>query len=147
MGMYTGLRMKCIVKENFRKNFKDIALYGEWNKSDDTVFNNFGKVSRACFIPCGVLAYMPDDWESTDEILTEYDEKSGIWTFQCSLKNYDSTIQLFFDIVPYFVEHVEMCEYFYEESNYSSSYQLIDNVMSCDNDRYICYYNPVIWKE
>lgn len=38
MGMYTGLRFKGIVKEKFRKDFEDIALYGDWENSNNKVF-------------------------------------------------------------------------------------------------------------
>ena len=63
MGMYTGLRFKGIVKEKFREDFEDIALYGDWEKSDNEIFRQFGNVPRSRFIPCGGLAYMPDKWE------------------------------------------------------------------------------------
>jgi hypothetical protein len=55
MGMYTGLRFKGIVKKEFRDEFGDIALNGNWNNSTDRVFREFSNVSRAAFIPCGSL--------------------------------------------------------------------------------------------
>ena len=60
MGMYTGIRFKGYVKPEFRKNFKNIALNGEWDESNDEKFKEFGKLGRASFIPCGMLCYMPD---------------------------------------------------------------------------------------
>ena len=64
MGMYTGLRFKGTVKEEFRNEFEGIALEGNWEESNSDVFKQFGSVSRASFIPCGALAYMPDEWET-----------------------------------------------------------------------------------
>ena len=64
MGMYTGLRFKGIVKEEFRNEFENIALRGDWEESENEVFKEFGNVSRAGFIPCGALAYMPDEWHT-----------------------------------------------------------------------------------
>ena len=142
MGMYTGLKFKGIVKEKFRKNFEDIALYGDWEESDDEIFRQFGKVSRSGFIPCGGLAYMPDKWEIEvfdNNFDRTYDEKTGRWTFQCSLKNYDNTIEKFLEIVPYFIEELEYVEVFYEEWRYSKRYELMDGKILMTNDKFIEY--------
>jgi hypothetical protein len=139
MGMYTGLRFKGIVKKEFRKDFKDIAMNGEWGNSKDIRFADFGKVSRASFIPCGALAYMPNEWENTDGFERTYNEESGFWSFQCSLKNYNDTIEEFLALVPYFIESVEHCEVFYEEWIYSEKYEMVGNIIVLTNDKFIQY--------
>lgn len=142
MGMYTGLRFKGIVKEKFRKDFEDIAIYGDWENSNNKVFRRFGKVSRSGFIPCGGLAYMPDEWDIEvfdNNFDRTYDEKTGRWTFQCSLKNYDNTIEKFLEIVPYFIEEVEYVEVFYEQWRYSKKYELVDRKMLMTDDKFIEY--------
>ena len=143
MGMYTGLRFKGIVKEEFRNEFEDIALEGNWEESNNEVFRNFGGVSRADFIPCGSLAYMPDEWgddyDATDGFDRTYDKSSGRWTFQCSLKNYDNTIQKFLDIVPYFIEAIEHAEVYYEEWCYSNKYELVNGKMELTDDKFVKY--------
>ena len=86
MGMYTGLRFKGIVKEKFRKDFEDIALYGAWEESDNEIFRQFGNVSRSGFIPCGGLAYMLDKWEIEvfdNNFDRTYDEKN--WKMDFSM--------------------------------------------------------------
>jgi len=138
MGMYTGLRFKGIVKKEFRKDFKDIAMNGEWDNSKDKRFADFGKVSRASFIPCGVLTYMPNEWEN-DGFEQTYNEESGFWSFQCSLKNYEDTIEEFLALVPYFIESVEHCEVFYEEWIYSEKYEMVGNIIVLTNDKFIQY--------
>ncbi len=136
MGMYTNVRFKGYIKPEFRKNFSPIALEGRWDESLDPVFKRFGNVSRACFIPRGASAYMPDQWlwnvdqygdgEATDGFECYWNPESGYWSFQCSLKNYDRTIEAWFEILPYFVEKIEHLEYHYEEWDNSKLYNLID---------------------
>lgn len=145
MGMYTGLRFKGTVKEEFRNEFEDIALEGNWEESDNDVFKQFGSVSRAMFIPCGALAYMPDEWEAEDEFDRTYDKNSGRWTFQCSLKNYNYTIEEFMKIVPYFIEEVEHAEVFYEEWSHSVRLELVDGKMVMTDNKFIEYNKYSDW--
>lgn len=145
MGMYTGLRFKGTVKEEFRNEFEDIALEGNWEESNNDVFKQFGSVSRAMFIPCGALAYMPDEWADGDGFDREYDKNSGRWTFQCSLKNYNYTIEEFMKIVPYFIEEVEHAEVFYEEWSHSVRLELIDGEMVMTDNKFIEYNKYSDW--
>lgn len=156
MGMYTGLRFKGIVKEEFRNKFADIALNGNWEESSDKVFQEFSRVPRAGFIPCGALAYMPAAWETepydrygegvpTDGFDRTYDKETGRWTFQCSLKNYCDTIEAFFEIVPYFIEEVEHAEVFYEEWSHSIKLDFVDGEMYLINDKFIEYNKHSEW--
>ena len=140
MGMYTGIRFKGIVKPQLRKGFDIIAIDGDWELHEDEKFQEFSKISRASFIPCGSLAYMPNEWgqdmifdenhnytgdaPDTDGFERTYDEQTGRWTFQCSLKNYDDTIEEFFKLLPYFIESIEHLEYLYEEWETSIMYEL-----------------------
>lgn len=150
MGIYTGLRFKGIVKEQFRKDFEKIALFGEWEESNDEIFRKFGEDSRASFIPCGVLDAMPYEWEqapynehgdgtATDGFDKTYDKNTGRWTFQCSLKNYEDTIGNFLKMVPYFIETVEHAEVFYEKWAYSIKYELVNEVMVVTDNKFIQY--------
>lgn len=157
MGMYTGVRFKGYVKPEFRKGFETIALSGYWEDHSDQTLSGFGKIGRSSFIPCGSLAYMPDCWESydnnhkkyssewfesakgTDGFERSYDEDTGYWTFQCSLKNYESEIEEWFKIVPYFIEKIEHLEYFYEEWTHSSKYELTNGDIICADERFIEY--------
>ena len=151
MGMYTGLRFKGYVKAKYRRDFEDIALYGEWSESKVKKFRNFGEShSRAGFIPCGALSYMPDSWEThpyhldskaTDGFDTTYNRNTGYWTFQCSLKNYEGELEDFLELAPEFIESVEWCEYFYEGWDYSRKYELINGEMKCVDSKFIRYHN------
>lgn len=157
MGMYTGIRFKGYVKPEFREDFENIALNGEWESSRDSILQSFSSFYRASFIPCGSLSYMPDEWEEHDNRYKEYswewfdsakdaggfnrtwNKETGYWTFQCSLKNYESEIEAWFDILPYFIEKIEHLEYFYEEFEYSRKYDLVDGKIVCVNDEFIKY--------
>jgi len=143
MGDYTGIRFKGYIKEEFRNEFAIIALEGDWNKSKDPIFNKFGEVRRASFIPCGSLSYMPDEWESndedTDEFARTWNKETGYWTFQCSLKNYEDTIDEWFKIIPYFIEKIDHLESYYEYWEWSKQYDLVDNELIMVNDKFEKY--------
>lgn len=153
MGMYTGIRFKGYLKPEFRENFDPIANRGEWNNSNDPILSAFGALRRAPFIPCGVLYYMPEEWEETlidkeSGILTfkdrdgfnrTWNKDTGYWAFQCSLKNYGCEIEEWFDIIPHFVEKIIHLEKFYEEWIYSERYDLINNEIKLVDDEFIKY--------
>lgn len=158
MGMYTGIRFKGYVKPEFRQDFEDIALNGEWEESNIKEFREFGKkFGRASFIPCGSLSYMPDEWESfndgfekysnlwwasavaTDGFERTYDKETGYWAFQCSLKNYEDEIENWFELVPLFIERIDHLEYFYEEWEYSRRYDLIGGKIVRVENQFIKY--------
>lgn len=156
MGMYTGIRFKGIVKPEFRRNFKEIALEGAWEESRIHIFKSFGiNVGRSSFIPCGSLSYMPDAWGQvisfddgfenyktsgdTDGFDRTYDEETGRWTFQCSLKNYENEIESFFELIPEFIESIEHLEYFYEEWKYSEKYDLVNGKVTLVEPKFINY--------
>lgn len=157
MGMYTGIRFKGYVKPEFREDFENIALNGEWESSRDSILQSFSSFYRASFIPCGSLSYMPDEWEGHDNRYKEYswewfdsakdaggfnrtwNKETGYWTFQCSLKNYESEIEAWFDILPHFIEKIEHLEYFYEEWDCSCRYDLINNEIKCVDTEFIKY--------
>jgi len=145
MGMYTGLRCKVIIKPKYRceLNLLHDELEYEWTESNIDFLREFGEYSRADFIPKGVLCYMPDDWEdvplnkdgardwmnatATDGFERRFDLKTGLWSFQCSLKNYKGTIEYFFDkVMSKIIEKVIHLEYYYEEWDRSVFYDFVD---------------------
>lgn len=127
MGMYTGLRFKGIVKKEFIKEIAQIRLNGEWENSNNKVLRGFSKISRYRDIPCGALCYMPNEWDNDINFKSRYDIKTGFWSFQCSLKNYDYTIEEFFKIIPCFTECLIHLECLYEDWEESMFYILEDN--------------------
>ena len=147
MGMYTGLRFKGVVKPEFRADFESIALRGEWSGSKDAKLAEFSAVERCSFIPCGSLSYMPSSWEegkgwsapATDGFERTYNLQSGYWAFQCSLKNYEDTIEAFLQLLPYFIESVEHVEVFYEEWDWSERYDMVDGKMQRVTDKFVRY--------
>lgn len=142
MGSYTGLRCKIKIKEEYIDALKElISLDYEWAQHSMPEFKEFGKLDRAGFIPCGSLSYMPYCWEKlkedavneydtedVDEFKYNFDEKSRIWTFQCSLKNYSGEIEYFIEnIVPLITENIIHLEEFYEEWKTSVIYSMDEN--------------------
>lgn len=162
MGNYTGLRCKIIVKEEFRPM---IAMLMEehlnWNDLNDCGFNynfvdEYSRISRSSFIPYGMLCYMPDEWEDvvlvkngeenyanatdSDGFDRQFNEETGYWAFQCSLKNYEDTIEKFFELIlNNITEKVVHLEFFYEECVYSHRYDLVDGKIQCVSNKFIKY--------
>lgn len=148
MGMYTGLRCKCIIKEEFRPliakmmkenlDWKDIA-------EEYSFIEEFSKGFRANSIPYGSLCYMPDEWEdrngkATDGFNRQFDEKTGYWAFQCSLKNYKRDIEKFFDLIlNNIAEKIIHLEEYYEEWIYSKKYDFVNGKIECVNHQFIKY--------
>lgn len=88
MGMYTGLRGKVILN-NLGVQLSQTEF--KWASSSNGVIVKFGlSDDRSCFIPYGALCYMPDEWGEQFSVVIE-----SAWSFSCSLKNYDSTIERF----------------------------------------------------
>jgi hypothetical protein len=141
MGMYTGLRCKVIVKPEYREEMKHIAEQDyEWSESNLDFMKKYDEEhSRATFIPRGALSYMPRSWEegpfggsgfggkATDGFERNFDPETGLWTFQCSLKNYEDTIEYFMDhVLSRISEKVIHLEYYYEEWDKSIMYDIVD---------------------
>lgn len=132
MGMYTGLRIKVTVKKEFVSMINKINNGENW-ESFSTEFpfiKNFSLKERSGFIPHGVLCYMPSYWENNcykDGFNTTIDLKTGKWSFQCSLKNYDKEIEQFFnEVLCVIVSDTEHIEYLYELWDKSKFYKLIN---------------------
>lgn len=140
--MYTGLRIKATVKEEFRQMIEEINNGADWSEFAEQFpfLSAYAKQGRAEFIPCGSLSYMPDEWEykprkadgsydrenaaATDGFERSIDRKTGYWTFQCSLKNYNQEIEQFLEeVLPNIIESAEHIEYLYEEWDKSVMYK------------------------
>lgn len=94
MGMYTGIRVKVIVKDEYREMIKAINEGANWGDFDEQFpfLTAYAKQDRAEFIPRGGLCYMPSSWETgeypnevaTDGFERNIDMETGYWTFQIS---------------------------------------------------------------
>jgi hypothetical protein len=151
MGMYTGLRFKAVVKPEFIQMIEKMM---EERLDWEELFNlypqrqflkEFSKYPRSRFIPYGSLSYMPRSWETnesdwklrtpTDGFETEYNKLLRVWSFQCSLKNYESEIEAFLNlIVPNIIETSLHIEYYYEEWARSKFYEIVDGKVK-ESDR------------
>lgn len=133
MGMYTGLRARVTIKPEFRElleflnqlNAEGYTSY-EWSDAA-TQFPQYpwlaewAQVGRCNFIPRGAVCYL--DW---DDNYRKYDPATGVWEFCCSLKNYQSEIETFFELVfSKIVEAVDFCETQYECDEEPTAWQLV----------------------
>lgn len=136
MGMYTGLRIKAIIKEEFRQMISEINNGADWGDyvKQFPFLKDYSEQSRAEFIPRGGLSYMPDEWESgtfpnytdTDGFERNIDTNTGHWTFQCSVSTGNVIKQFFEEVLPKITESAEHIEYYYEEWSRSTFYELVD---------------------
>lgn len=157
MGMYTGLRCKVIIKPKYRDELHLLhnEFEYEWDKSNFEFLKDFHKFDRSHMIPYGALSYMPDDWEdaplkedgsndwfnatATDGFERNFNSETGLWTFQCSLKN-GSTIRFFIEnVLSELSEEVIHIEYYYEEWARSVFYDMIDGKIVQSNRAGILY--------
>ena len=125
MGMYTGLRCKVKLKDKFIPMIETMITNHSWANLGYDFTDKFNKDSRAIFIPFGALEYMP--WNEDDP---EWENRveNGIWTFQCSLKDYEDTIRNFFDtILSNIAESSYYIEKLYEEWDISTIYEISDD--------------------
>lgn len=143
MGAYTGLRCKVIIKKEYIKDIEELLRVQSWCKCHNAIFKKFGeKNDRADFIPYGSLSYMPGCWEdSNDKQDIDFIEyiacdgfnnvfypQTGLWCFQCSLKNYNNDIGKFIDnILTVIVEKIIHLEKLYEENIISTLYNFDEN--------------------
>lgn len=151
MGMYTGLRCKVIIKDQYRALIeKMMSERLDWKELDSGLdfIEVFSRGFRANFIPYGSLSYMPDEWEdtpkkedgsydwidatATDGFNREFNKETGYWSFQCSLKNYENDIEKFMDLIlENIAEKIVHLEKYYEEQVYSERYDFIDGKIKC----------------
>jgi len=135
MGMYTGLRCKVIIKPEYIVEFVRLhskEVYYDWSTSNIDFLKEYYEYPRADWVPNGCLSYMPVEWEdsekkATDGFDTKFESETGLWSFQCSLKNYDDTIEYFFEhVLSKVTQEVIHLEYYYEEWTRSKFYELIN---------------------
>lgn len=145
LGQYTSIRLKGIVKEKY------VALlsekYQEWHTwlelfEEYPKFNflkEYGSLSKADFIPNGVLMGEPSHWTTkgvsvssylpTDGFHNNFDEKTRLWSFQCSINDPSNVVDSFFEIIlPELLEeslHIE--RYLESTTDDSVMYELRDN--------------------
>lgn len=118
MGMYTSLKFKGIVKPEYRETIavfmQSLSLDANpWYATGVDFMQEFGHDYRSIFIPFG-----------SDPDAREFDILTGAWEFDTELKNYDNTIEKFFEIVPKMMETVSECVTHYEGDDYIRSHEL-----------------------
>lgn len=124
MGMYTGLRAKVIVKEQYRSGIAALSEGYGWDHRLPGVAK-WLEYDRHNFIPFGGLSYMRLDFSPTGESFNKFDEKSGLWEFYCSLKNYNDEIEYFVPMVLMRIcSEFIFCQSLYEESHDYTDYYL-----------------------
>lgn len=126
MEMYTGLRVKVIIKEEYGKYLEELVdnKY-DYKMSSLDLFRNYSKLSRSFLIPNSSAKIDFDKWK--DVCNPSYDRERREWEFVCALKNDEQIIQYFFkNILSVIVEEIIYLETWYEEDLESEKYTLDD---------------------
>lgn len=148
MGMYTGVRAKLVLKDEWVPIIHQVNEGEDWDKIELVssgelskqyalkrqleLCKQWGQIRRSSFIPCGALCYM--DWKDDDP---EWERRidGNVWIFQCSLKNYDQEIETFFEMyLPHMIQFVIHLEYRYEEWEQSQYWELVDGKLQIVED-------------
>ena len=141
MGMYTGVKFKGIVREKFRQEFDRIVIKGRWDLMSDPLLKEFGdEQHRAPFIPLGMLNSMPDQWYQ-NETPQYWNEETGEWKFQCSVKNENDVVGDFIDLTSYLCDEAEIEEY-YEIWEYSRLWKVENRTTTLVNPKHRKYGEP-----
>lgn len=147
MGMYTCLRCKVIIKKQYRKEVKMLSENNyDWELSSLDFIKSFSYKDRSEFIPGIATDSMPDSWlnedeEPTDGFALNYSEKTGLLSFQCSLKSL-STVEIFIeDVLENLVQDIIHLETLCEEDECSAVYlyDLCNNTIYQDPKRSVWY--------
>lgn len=133
MGMYTGLRVKAKIKQEFIPELEAVFRTRDtgkwdapWSEVDFSKFpfvEKFSKLGRSSMIPWGAMTYMPSDWEHTNVL------ENGVWVFCCSLKNYEDEIEIFLNEVLVNIAEWADIERLYEEESVSALLSVENGVL------------------
>lgn len=144
MGDYTGLRCKIKVKKEFIEEIENVVEYRCWDVVDSPELMQYCMVGRSSQIPVGI-GPMPDEWleflnVSNEWVFEKFEKSTGLWMFQCSLKNSCNTIESFFELVlPTIAMEVLHLETHFEYDEYSKLYKLINNKIVVSSEAYKKY--------
>lgn len=153
MGMYTGLRCKVIIKEEYREDIEIIVNnynsdYEFRNKLKSELLKDFYfNISRATSIPHGNIEICKSTWGDDNKYGFQkfFDINTGLLKFECSLKNYDNTIEYFLDnILTKICNKSFHIEVLYSEWESSLLYEIKNNNL-CELNNRIYYgwdYEP-----
>lgn len=138
MGMYTGLRCKLIIKEEYREDMDTIvnkfdSTYGfRDNLKSELLKHFYFNIPRATSIPHGGVELCFPTWDEGDAygFKNSFDINTGLLKFECSLKNYEETIEYFLNnILTEICEQSFHIEVLYETWDNSELYKIEDGVL------------------
>lgn len=113
MGMYTTLYFKARIKKEYTDLIENYGLDGEWKDCGHPLLEQFGNGDRrASFIPNGAVDY---NCVKGSGRINEWLPQFRLWEVQCSLKNYDATIDDFLDIFADMIDNLYECVMIVEE--------------------------------
>lgn len=100
MGHYTGFRIECVVKEQYRERLNDLLNWGygggPWEEFfPEDQFKPFTSLARAGSFPYGQVATIRDEPEPNFYDQITYDLDTGYLMFGMKIKNYEEELAKF----------------------------------------------------
>ncbi|ANH50633.1 hypothetical protein SALINJAH_182 [Bacillus phage SalinJah] len=130
MGMYTGLRAKIVVKEEYEELAEFISCGGDWDEIADIYpfVEDIANKSRGDQVPHWSVSYMPDEWGEYN--VNNFNSDTREWEMIFSIKNYDGEIQCFMHtVLTVIAEKVIYMYEHYEEWDIEKQYTIEDGVL------------------
>lgn len=113
-----SIRFKGTVCEEYREEVFLAFLFGNWYATKDRIFEIIRTGREDTIkIPFRDLKY-PEEWVGTDGDNMEYQNRfnriTGEWVFTSSVFDKEEFDNLFYYTLPFIIEHVEVCEVWWE---------------------------------
>jgi hypothetical protein len=113
MGMYTAFRASAVIQEKYRAAISVLHEKMNWDDVYEhhptfPLLSQWVNVYRKNFIPFGSGGFIPNSWG--DDTQSSYDPNTGVWTFCCTLKNYEDEIAQFLAMFLEIIESINYCE-------------------------------------
>lgn len=135
MANYCGLRIKVIVKREYREMIEEIQDFAlDWidGVKDFPIFKSFAESKEVNPIPCDTLSIKPEHWTTRNEVGTDgcicnIDLETGLWTFQIIAPNRTETFEYFLEnILPVLITESKYIELYDEIKKESTYFNFVD---------------------
>lgn len=103
MAVYTGIRLKVKIKDEYRKDIERANESRDWSVCKKDLLNNLSNLERAEYILSCDCTFANERWINgeleTDGFVNSFDSSTGIWTKQVVVSGGFSVLKYFVDVI------------------------------------------------